>query len=137
MKDSNYLPVYYSSFDTYIGFYQKVKINLLENCRRYKGSNRDHCSHFCLIFETTSKFLIVFVRLILGKVPLDLKVNLKDLGCQQRFLQPFLIELPSKNWICFFFLSDWYWGKLGLTEWSGHDGKVKSDINFILSPNQI
>ena len=66
-----------------------------------------------MIFETTSKFLIVFVRSILGKVGVDgftgprreidirsefdLKVNLKDLGCQQRFWQPFLIEFPSNN----------------------------------------
>ena len=37
----------------------------------YKGGNRDYCSHFSVIFETTDKFLIVFVRLILGKVGND------------------------------------------------------------------
>ena len=34
----------------------------------YKGGDRDYCSHFSVTFETTGKFLIVFVRLILGKV---------------------------------------------------------------------
>ena len=37
----------------------------------YKGGNRDYCSHFSVTFKTTVKFLIVFVRLILGKVGLD------------------------------------------------------------------
>ena len=66
--------------------------------QRYNGGNRDYCNHFSLIFETTSKFLIVFVKLILGKVGVDgftaprreidiryefdLKVILKDLGCK-------------------------------------------------------
>ena len=61
-----------------------------------KGGNRNYCSHFSVTFETTSKFLIVFVRLILGKVGVDvftdprresdvryefdLKVVLKGLG---------------------------------------------------------
>ena len=64
----------------------------------YKGGNRDYCSHFSMTFETTGKFLIVFVRLILGKVEVDgftgprresdiryecdLKVVLKGLGCK-------------------------------------------------------
>ena len=34
----------------------------------YRSGNRDYCSHFLVTFETTGKFLIVFVRLILGKV---------------------------------------------------------------------
>ena len=37
----------------------------------YKGGNRDYCSHLSLTFEKTGKFLIVFVRLILGKVRVD------------------------------------------------------------------
>ena len=37
----------------------------------YKGANRDYCSHFSVTFETTGKFLIVFVRLILGTVGVD------------------------------------------------------------------
>ena len=37
----------------------------------YNGGNRDYCSHFLLTFETTVKFLIVFVKLILGKVRVD------------------------------------------------------------------
>ena len=37
----------------------------------YKGGNRDYCSQFSVTFETTGKFLIIFVRLILGKVAVD------------------------------------------------------------------
>ena len=37
----------------------------------YKGGNRDYCSHFSVTFETTGKFLILFVRSILGKVGVD------------------------------------------------------------------
>ena len=65
-------------------------------CEVYNSGNRDYCSHFSVALETTGKFLIVFVRLILGKVGLgrfagprresgiryefDLKVVLKGLG---------------------------------------------------------
>ena len=64
----------------------------------YKGRNKDYCSHFSVTFETTGKFLIAFVRLILGNVEVDrftgprresdfrykfeLKVLLKGLGCK-------------------------------------------------------
>ena len=37
----------------------------------YKSENRDYFSHFSVTFETTVKFLIVFVRLILGNVGVD------------------------------------------------------------------
>ena len=37
----------------------------------YKDGNRDYCSHFSVTFEATGKFLIAFVRLILGKVGVD------------------------------------------------------------------
>ena len=65
--------------------------------QKYKGGNRDYCSHFSVIFEATSKFPIVFVRLILAmKVDgvtgprreidiaceFDLKVILRGLGCK-------------------------------------------------------
>ena len=79
----------------------------------YAGGNRDYCSQFLVTFETTGKFLIVFVRLILGKVVVDafteprresdigyefdLKIVLKSLGSKQRFLRPFLTEFPSNN----------------------------------------
>ena len=36
--------------------------------QRYKGGNRDYCSHFSVIFETTSKFRNDFLRLVFGKV---------------------------------------------------------------------
>ena len=39
--------------------------------QRYNGGNRDYCSHFLVTFKTTDKFLIVFVRLILEIVWVD------------------------------------------------------------------
>ena len=64
----------------------------------FKGGNRDYWSHFSVTFETAGKFLIAFVRLILGEVGVDvfggsrresdiryefdLKVVLKVLGCK-------------------------------------------------------
>ena len=60
--------------------------------------NKDYCSHFTMTFEKTGRSLIIFVRLILGKVGVDrfigprwesdiryefnLKVVLKGLGCK-------------------------------------------------------
>ena len=35
------------------------------------GGNRDYYNHILVTFETTGKFVIVFVRLILGKVGVD------------------------------------------------------------------
>ena len=74
------------------------KTKICNSYRRYKGGNRNYCSHFSVIFETTSKFLIVFVKFILGKVGVDrfagprwktdikyefgLKILLKNLGCK-------------------------------------------------------
>ena len=62
------------------------------------GGDRDYYSHILVTFETTGKFVIVLVRLILGKLGVDgftgprresdiryecdLKVVLKDLGCK-------------------------------------------------------
>ena len=37
----------------------------------YKGGKGDYCSHSSATFETTGKFLIVFVRFILEKVGVD------------------------------------------------------------------
>ena len=80
---------------------------------RNKGGNRDFCSHFSVISETTSKFPIVILRLVFGKMGVDgvteprreseiryesdLKVILKSLGCKQGLLQSFLIEFPDSN----------------------------------------
>ena len=35
------------------------------------GGDRDYYRHILVTFETTSKFVIVFVRLILGKVGVE------------------------------------------------------------------
>ena len=34
--------------------------------QRYKVENRDYCSHIPMTFETKGKFLIVYVKLMLG-----------------------------------------------------------------------
>ena len=53
---------------------------------RYKDENRDHYSHFSVIFETTSKFLIVFHGVTgprqetVSRNEFDLNIILKDLG---------------------------------------------------------
>ena len=39
--------------------------------QRYKGGNRDYCSHFSVTFEKAGKFIIVFVRVVLGKGAVD------------------------------------------------------------------
>ena len=70
-----YLPVYYISFESYIkklkSCYKKVKKNVLESCQSYKGGNRDYCTRFWLNFQATIKFVVVSVRLILGKNGID------------------------------------------------------------------
>ena len=39
--------------------------------QRNRSGNRDSCSHFLVIYEIKSKFLVAFVKLILGKVGVD------------------------------------------------------------------
>ena len=41
----------------------------------HKVGNRDYCSHFSVRFEATGKFLIVYVRLILEKVGVDISTG--------------------------------------------------------------
>ena len=62
-----------------------------------------------MAFQTTDKFLIVFVRLILGKkgingvtgprreIDIRYEIGLKGLGYKQRFLQPFFINFLSND----------------------------------------
>ena len=73
--------------------------------------NRDHCSHFSLIFKIEKKIIIFFCENGIGKKggwrshrtmtgnTLDMKIILKGLGCKWKFLQPLLIKLPSNNQI--------------------------------------
>ena len=63
----------------------------------YKGRNRDYCSHFLVTFETTGKFLIVFVRLILGKVRVDGYTGL-------RWESDIRYEFELKSWFYLFYL---------------------------------
>ena len=41
------------------------------------GGNRDYSKHILVTFGTTGKFVIVFVRLILGKVGVDVFTGLR------------------------------------------------------------
>ena len=45
--------------------------------QKYIDGNRDYCSHFLLIFETTGKFLIVFMKLIQEKIGVDVVTDLR------------------------------------------------------------
>ena len=47
---------------------KKMIGNSTQSC---KGESRFYCSHFLVIFERTSKFVIVFVKLIMGKVRVE------------------------------------------------------------------
>ena len=77
--------------------------------QRYKGRKRYFCSHFSVIFEITNKFIILFVRLILGKVRVDrftgprwkidiryefgLQIILNDLRCNSHSCSLFWLNL--------------------------------------------
>ena len=79
--------------------------------QRYKGGNIDHCNHFFLHFKAASKFLILLVRLILGKVWVDgfigsrQKIDViykfgfilifKEFLYKQRLMHSFLNKLPN------------------------------------------
>ena len=61
----------------------------------YKGGNRDYCSHFSVTFETTGKFLIVFVRLILRKVGVDVFTGESEVRYKFHF-KPILYLFESR-----------------------------------------
>ena len=84
-----------------LGYNEKVTSDIEMICssyQRHKSGNRDYSSHFLVTFETASKFVIVFVRLLFGKLgndgftglrrkigiryEFDLKVILKRLGSE-------------------------------------------------------
>ena len=57
-----------------MGYDEKVTSNktiIPISHQRCKGGNRDYCNHFSVIFEIMGKFVMVFVRLILGNVEVD------------------------------------------------------------------
>ena len=51
-----------------------------------------------------------------------------ECGNRDYYCSQFLVffEITSKFLIVFV---DWYWGKCGLTDLPGHDGKLTSDMN--------
>ena len=66
--------------------------------QKHKGGNRDYSSHFLVTFETASKFVIAFVRLILGKVGVEGFTSLRwKIGIRYEFdLKVILKRLGSK-----------------------------------------
>ena len=66
--------------------------------QKHKGRNRDYSSHFLVTFETASKFVIAFVRLILGKVRVEGFTSLRwKIGIRYEFnLKVILKRLGSK-----------------------------------------
>ena len=93
---------------------------------------------------------MVFVKLILGKMwvdrvtrqrreihvrcELDLKVILKGLECNQRFLPSFLIEFPSNKSITFIVSVRLILPKVGVE--ASHNGKVTLDKKMIFISHQ-
>ena len=43
---------------------------ICNSCERYKGGSRYYFSLFSVVFQAIGKFVIVFLRLILGKIGL-------------------------------------------------------------------
>ena len=60
--------------------------------------------------------------------------SVKGFGVQIEILASVFDWISKQQLNLSFFLWDWYCRKLGLTDLPGHNGKVTSDINFILSP---
>ena len=93
---------------------------------------------FSVVFQTTTKFVIVFVRLILGKVEVDgFNGSRQKTDFRSEFLKGFIVKIEiiamTFVWISkqkvnlTLFLLDWFYRMLGLTDLPGHDGKVTSD----------
>ena len=111
--------------------------------QRYKSGNRDYCIHFSVTYETTTKFLIVFVRLLLGKRGLQcyrpmgnwhqiwiwFEDNFKGFRVQIEIIVA-IFEWISKPQLNIVFVRL----KVEFDGLPGHEGKVTSDINFVLSP---
>ena len=95
--------------------------------------------------------MLFFVRLVSGKVlddgftetwqETDLRqendfklIILKVLGCNQRLLQPAIFEWFSKQQVNLSVLVlNWYWQKGWLTDFSGNNRKLTSDMILILN----
>ena len=60
--------------------------------------------------------------------------SVKGFGVQIEILASVFDWISKQQLNLSLFLWDWYCRKLGLTDLPGHDGKVTSAINFILSP---
>ena len=61
------------------------------------GGDRDYYRHILVTFETTGKFVIVFVRLILGKVGVDVFTGPRREG-DVRYKNNFYPSRRLKGW---------------------------------------
>ena len=112
----------------------------------YKIENSDYCNHFSVIFETTSKFVIVFIRLLLERVGVD------GFTGQQQKIDVSSEPISNQFWRVYYANRDYcihFWlnfqatskfvivsgrlilPKVGVDGLTGHDGKVTSDKKMI------
>ena len=107
--------------------------------QRYKGGNRDYCSHFSVTFKKTSKFSDCFWKIDIGKkgggriywvttekwhqIWIWFEGSVKEFKLEIEILT-FVFEWTSKQQLSLLlFLPDWYCRKLGWTDLPGHDWK--------------
>ena len=108
----------------------------------FKSVNKDYWSQFLATFETTVKFPIVFVRLILGKLRVKrftspwrntygiwiwFQGNFKGFIVQIETIAVIFDWFFKQQLNLSLFLSSWSCRKLGLTDIPSHYGKVMSD----------
>ena len=114
------------------------------------GGNRDYYSHISVTFETTGESVICFCKIDIGKsrcwriyrattrkwhqIWMWFEGSVKVFGVQIEIIASVFDWISKQKLNLSLFLWDSYRRKLGLMDLPGHDGKVTSDINFILSP---
>ena len=121
--------------------------------QRYKGGNRDYCSHYSVTFKARDKFLTVFFFLIyIGKkggwriyrattenwhqIWIWFKISVTEFKVQIEILA-FVFDWIFKQQLnLLLILSDWYYRKLGLTNLPGHNDKMTSDKTMTFMAHQ-
>ena len=113
--------------------------------QRPEGGN--YCSHFSVILETTSKFLLFLSKADIGKnrgsrfyqttmedwyqVWIYFEGNIKGFRAQIEILSAIFDGIYKQQLNLLLFLLYRYYQKLGLTDLPGHDNKVTSDKKMI------
>ena len=104
---------------------------ICQSYQRSNGENRDYCRHFSVTLEAPSIFLIVFVTWILRKkvwrscqattgnwhqIWIWLEGNFKEFRVQIEIFAAVFDWISKQQLNLLLLLSDWYCGKLGLTD---------------------